>query len=106
LIDAVYTYNAKSCSYQLTEWPAVTTIGDRGRRYRRISLTVPEKVALQPDADCGDEKAPQPFVRLFRATYRWSAHRRTFVTTSSSLDRLVKENDKLNSADAPLPSKR
>ena len=106
LIDAVYTYNAKTCSYQLTEWPAVTTVADRGRRYRRIMLTVPEKVALQPDADCGDEKAPQPFVRIFRATYRWNAHRRTFVTTSSSLDKLVKENDKLNSADAPLPSKR
>jgi hypothetical protein len=106
LIDAVYTYNAKSCSYQLTEWPAVTTVADRGRRYRRIVLTVPEKVALQPDADCGDEKAPQPFVRLFRATYRWNAHRRTFVTNSSSLDQLVKENDKLNSADGPPPSKR
>jgi hypothetical protein len=106
LIDAIYTYNAKSCSYQLTEWPAVTTVADRARRYRRIVLTVPEKVALQPDADCGDEKAPQPFVRVFHAAYRWNERRRTFATTSSSLDRLVKENGKLNSADAPLPSKR
>lgn len=106
LVDAVYTYNFKNCAYQLTEWPAVTTIPDRGKRYRRIRLTVPEKVALQPDAECGDEKAPQPFMRIFHATYRWNAHRRAFVTTSSSLEKLVEENDKLNSADAPLPSKR
>jgi len=107
LVDALYTYNVKSCTYQLTEWPAVTTIADRGRRYRRIMLTVPEKVALQPDAgDCGDEKAPRPFVRTFHATYRWNAQRRVFVATSSTLDELVKENDKLNSADPPLPSRR
>jgi hypothetical protein len=107
LVDAVYTYNVKTCTYQLTEWPTVTTIADRGRRYRQIVLTVPEKVALQPDAaDCGDEKAPQPFVRSFRATYRWNAHHRAFVATSSSLDELVKENDKLNAADPPLPSRR
>jgi hypothetical protein len=107
LLDALYTYNIKTCTYRLTESPAVATIADRGRRYRRVKLTVPEKVALQPGfADCGDEKAPDPFVRTFRATYRWNAHRRAFVTTSSSLNNLAKENDKLNSADAPLPSRR
>lgn len=104
LADAVYTYNVKLCTYQLTEWPAVTTLPDRGRRYRRINITVPEKVVLPPDADCGDEKAPRPFVRTFRAVYRWNARRRAFVAASSSLGRLAKENDKLNSADPPLPS--
>lgn len=106
LVDALYTYNAKSCAYQLTEWPTVATFPDRNRRYGRIVLTVPEKVALQPDADCGEEKAPHPFVRVFRATYRWSARRRTFVTTSSTLELLAKENGKLNSADPALPSAR
>jgi hypothetical protein len=106
LIDAVYTYNSKSCTFQLTEWPAVKTAVDRGRRYRRIVLTIPEKVALQPDADCGDEKAPRPFVQTFYAKYRWNAHRRTFATTSSNLEKLGKENAKLNSADPPLPSPR
>ena len=107
LVDAVYTYNAKTCSYQLTEWPAVRTVADRGRRYRRIVLTVPEKVERQRDfADCGDDKAPRPFVRTFRATYRWNAHRRTFVTAAGNLQKLAKENDKLNSAEPPLPSAR
>ncbi len=107
LVDAVYTYNVKTCTYQLTEWPAVTTIADRGRRHRRIVLSVPEKVALQPDyADCGDDKAPHPFVRPFGAVYRWNAQRRAFVAISSSLDKLARENDKLNSADPPLPSRR
>jgi hypothetical protein len=95
LIDAVYTYNAKSCSYQLTEWPAVKTLSDRGRRYRRIVLTVPEKVELQKDyTECGDEKAPRPFVRAFHAEYHWNP------------TQLAKVNDKLNSADPPPPSAR
>jgi hypothetical protein len=106
LVDAVFTFNSKSCTYQLTEWPAVKTLADRGRRYRRIALTIPEKVALQPDADCGDEKAPRPFVRTFYARYRWNARRRAFVATSGNLEKLGKENDKLNSADPPLPSAR
>lgn len=104
LLDAVYTYNAKSCTYQLTEWPAVITRPYRRSRYRRVILTIPEKVALE-HTDCGDEKAPQPFVRTFRAIYRWNARRHAFVTTSSSLDKLGEENNKLNSADPPLPSR-
>lgn len=68
-------------------------------------LTIPEKVALLDD-DCGDEKAPRPFERTFHATYRWNAQRRTFVTTSSNLEKLAKENDYLNSGDLPLPSPR
>jgi hypothetical protein len=106
LVDAVFTYNSKSCTFQLTEWPSVKTLADRGRRYRRIVLTIPEKVELQRDADCGDEKAPRPFVHTFYARYRWNARRRAFVTTSSNLEKLGKENDKLNSADPSLPSAR
>ena len=106
LVDAAFTYNIKSCTYQLTEWPSVATFADRGRRHRRIVLTIPEKVALQHDVDCGDEKAPRPFVRTFYARYRWNARRRAFVTTSSNLEKLGKENDKLNAADPPLPSAR
>ena len=106
LVDAVYTYNVKSCVYQLTEWPTVKTFADRGRRYRRIALTIPEKFALQPGTDCGDEKPPHPFVRTFRATYRWSADRRAFVTASGNLKLLVQENDRLNAADPAPPSAR
>jgi hypothetical protein len=106
LVDAVYTYNVKSCTYQLTEWPEVRTVSDRGRRYRAIVLTVPEKVELQRDfADCGDEKAPRPFVRTFHATYRWNARRRAFVAVSGNLAKLAKENATLNSADPPLPTR-
>ncbi len=103
LVDAVYTFNVRTCTYRLTESPTVRTISDRGRRYRRIVLTIPEKVALLDD-DCGDEKAPRPFERTFRATYRWNARRRTFLAASSNLEKLAKENDHLNSGDLPLPS--
>jgi hypothetical protein len=106
LAQALYTFNDKTCTYQLTEWPVVRTVSDRGRRYRAIVLTVPEKVALQPGfADCGDDKVPRPFVRSFRATYRWDPHRRAFVTASGNLAKLAKENDKLNSADPRLPTR-
>jgi hypothetical protein len=103
LVDAVYTFNVRTCAYRLTESPAVRTVSDRSSRYRRIVLTIPEKVALLGD-DCGDEKTPRPFERTFRATYRWNAQRRTFVTTSSNLEKLAKENDYLNSGNLPLPS--
>jgi hypothetical protein len=105
LVDAVYTFNVRTCTYRLTELPAVRTLSDRGRRYRRIVLTLPEKVELLDD-DCGDEQAPRPFKRTFHATYRWNAQRRTFATASSNLEKLTKENDKLNSGDLPLPSPR
>jgi hypothetical protein len=107
LVEAVYTFNVRTCTYRLTEWPAVRTVFDRSRRYRRIVLTVPEKVEREDDfTDCGDDKVPRPFVRTFRATYRWNTQRRTFVTASSNLEKLAKENDKLNSGDLPLPSPR
>jgi hypothetical protein len=107
LVAAAFTFNVKSCTFQLTEWPQVKTVADRRRRYRRIVLTIPEEVKLQPDlADCGDEKAPRPFVRPFHAVFRWNAHRRAFQTTFSNLEKLDKENDKLNGADPIFPSAR
>jgi hypothetical protein len=107
LIEALYTFNVRTCTYRLTEWPAVRTDSDRSRRYRQIVLTVSEKVELEDDSgDCGDDKAPRPFVRTFGATYRWNTRRRTFVTASSDLEKLAKENDRLNSGDLPLPSPR
>lgn len=107
LVEAIYTFNVRICTYRLTEWPAVRTVSDRGRRHRRIVLTVPEKVELEDNfADCGHAKVPRPFVRTFRATYRWNAQRRAFVTASSNLEKLAKENERLNSGDLPLPSPR
>jgi hypothetical protein len=46
---------------------------------------------------CTDQKVPRPFVRTFRANYRWNARRRTFVTTASDLARLYKEIKRPNS---------
>ena len=107
LVAAAFTFNVKTCTFQLTEWPKVKTVSDRRRRYRRVVLTIPEQVKLQLDlADCGEDKVPRPFVRNFQAIFRWNAHRRAFQTTSSILEKLDKENDKLNAADPILPSAR
>jgi hypothetical protein len=107
LVAAAFTFNVKTCTFQLTEWPKVKTVSDRGSRYRWVVLTIPQQVKLQRDlADCGEEKVPRPFVRNFHAIFRWNAHRRAFQTTSSNLEKLDKENDMLNAADPILPSAR
>jgi hypothetical protein len=106
LVDAISTFDIKTCTFALSQLPAVTTLPDRGRRYRRIIVTVREKVKLQDDvAGCSETKLPHAFVRLFRATYRWDAHRRDFVTPSKDMEELAKKNDKLNAADPMIPTK-
>ena len=72
LVAATFTFNVKTCTFQLIEWPKVRTVSNRRRRYRRVVLTIPEQVKLQQDlADCGEDKVPRPFVRNFQAIFRW-----------------------------------
>lgn len=106
LVDAISTFDIKTCAFALSQLPAVTTRADRDRRYRRIIVTVREKVKLQDDVTgCSETKLPHAFVRLFRATYRWDARRQDFVTPSRDMEELVKKNDKLNAADPMIPTK-
>jgi hypothetical protein len=106
LVDAISTFDVKTCTFSLSQEPAVTTRPDRGSPYRRIVVTVREKVKLQDDVTgCSETKLPRGFVRLFRATYRWDAKRQDFVTPSKDMEELAKKNDKLNSADPMIPTK-
>ena len=100
LLDALFTFDQKTCTTVETELPVVTTYPDAGRTHYSIVLTVPEKVASQPDAAQCDDKPPRPFVRTFQATYRWNNSRQDFDKTSSNLEALENVNDKLN---APGP---
>jgi hypothetical protein len=106
LVDAISTFDIKTCTFALSQLPAVTTRSDRGRPYRRIIVTVREKVKLQDDVSgCSETKLPHAFARLFQATYRWDARRQDFVTPSRDMEELVKKNDKLNAADPMIPTK-
>jgi hypothetical protein len=106
LIDAISTFDIKTCTFALSQLPAVTTRPDRGRPYRRIIVTVREQVKLQDDVEgCSETKLPHAFVRLFRATYRWDARRQDFITPSRDMEELAKKNDKLNAADPMIPTK-
>src|ERR1700691_5736552 len=82
-VGGVFTYDLKTCAFRLTETPNVTTAPDPGHPYGRIIPTVAEKVEWEDDrANCDAKKVPRPFVRTFRAVYRWNAQRQAFVTTS------------------------
>ncbi len=63
-----------------------------------ILVVVREKLEAQPDYEnCDDKKLPRLFVRYFRATYRWNAHRNRFETASRDLTKLGAQNEKLMS---------
>ena len=49
LVDAISTFDIKTCTFALSQLSAVTTQPDRGRPYRRIIVTVREEVKLQDD---------------------------------------------------------
>jgi hypothetical protein len=98
LVGSVSTFNARICTFRLTQSPAITTGPDNGSGYRQVHLAVRERLTLQPDrADCSGEKIPRPLRTTFHATYRWNAVRETFQITSSDLKNLDRENKKLTS---------
>ncbi len=100
LLDALFTFDQKTCTTVETELPVVTTHPDAGRTHYSIVLAVPEKVARQPDAAQCDDKPPRPLVRTLQATYRWNERHQDFDKTSSDLEALENVNDTLN---APGP---
>jgi hypothetical protein len=96
LIGSLFTFDVHLCASRRTQEPVITTATDPAARYRKIRLAVRERVILLPDRDgCSGEKVPRPFRRTYHATYRWSVARKEFEVTSSDLNRLDRENQKL-----------
>jgi hypothetical protein len=98
LIGSLFTFDDHFCASRRSQEPMVTTRTDAGRRYRQIHLAVHERVTLLADsAGCSGEKVPRPSRRIYRATYRWNEGRKIFLVTTSDLNRLDRENQKLMS---------
>jgi hypothetical protein len=98
LAGSLFTFDLRVCTSRRSQEPAITTVADPGRRYRKILVAVNERVTLEPDrADCSGEKIPRPIRRTYHAIYRWNAARKHFEIASSDLQKLDRENKKLMS---------
>jgi hypothetical protein len=95
LVDSLFTFDVKMCEFALTEEPSVSTRRALGERYRRILLSVREKLEAMPDAAQCDNRPPRPFARSYSTLYRWDARRARFVAVSSNRGKLDAENDRL-----------
>ncbi len=91
LLEQVFTLSSRECGWLRTENPTFTVRPDPHSPYGQLEVAV--RVALTRDKteDCGTP-APRPYVRTYRATYRWDARRQEFVTPSGQLTRLWKIN--------------
>jgi hypothetical protein len=86
-VDSFYVTSAKLCGWSSIQSARFTTRPDPGAAFRRINLAVTDAIRRTKD-DCGDDKVPRSSTQVFRASYRWDAARRRFVTQSSDLKRL------------------
>jgi hypothetical protein len=88
LIDDIFVLSDNACGYQRDETPVFAT--RPGAPYATLEVTVTERLK-RLDEDCGDQGVPAPYVRTYRASYRWDAAKGAFVS-HGDLDKL----DKLN----------
>jgi hypothetical protein len=84
----LFNLSDRECGWERTEAPSFASRPDPGRRYWRVEVTVREVMKVDRSAGCGEERMPRPYVRSWRATYRWDGARRRYVTVSTTLNRL------------------
>ena len=91
LLEQIFTLSSRECGWQRTEDPTFTVRPDPHSPYGQLEVAV--RVALKRDKteDC-DTPAPRPYVRTYRAAYRWDDGSQKFVTPSVQLKRLWKIN--------------
>lgn len=94
LIDTQYALASRACGWSREETPVFSTRPDPGRPYRRVVITVREKLVRDGADGCGDDPIPRPDHHLYRAEFRWNPATRRFETRSTDLKRL----DRLNQA--------
>ncbi len=91
LLEQVFTLSSRECGWQRTEDPTFTVRPDPHSPYGQLEVAVRVALTLDKTEGC-DTPAPRPYVRTYRATYRWDARRQEFVTPSTQLKQLWKIN--------------
>ena len=91
LLEQVFTLSSRECGWRRTEDPTFTVRPDPHSPYGQLEVAVRVALKLDKTEGCGTP-APRPYVRTYRATYRWDARRQKFVTPSAELKRLWKLN--------------
>lgn len=91
LVDTIFLLNEHGCGWERTETPVFSTRPDPKSPYAAIVLTVTETMKTTDD-DCGDDKAPKPYRRIWRTVWSWDAGTGQYVDRAHGLDRLQKLN--------------
>ena len=94
LVDNVFLFADRACGWDREETPSWSTAAVAGAPYREIDVKVVETLTRAKDADCGDDKIPRPYVRVWHGAWRWDAKKQDFIELPDTLRRL----DKLNAA--------
>jgi hypothetical protein len=92
-IGGFSTLDEQVCGYKRLEPWFVWALPDAGP-YPALHVSVVERVMLTGGNGCGDQIAPRPRVTSYLANYRWDRNAQRFVTQSSDMRRLAKENEK------------
>ena len=92
LAFSLFGLNTRECGWQRTETPTFTGRSVKGRSLGDIDLVVREQRTQDLEPHC-DSRPPRPFVRTWRATYRWDAAKGRFVTDSKALEQLAKRDE-------------
>jgi hypothetical protein len=91
-IDSVLAFGDATCSYRRTQAPSFSALPISGP-YNALRVSVEERVKATGQ-DCGEEKPLSAHIATYQAIYRWDARRGRFITRSTQLDRLAKEDAK------------
>ncbi|TPN89700.1 hypothetical protein FJ987_02215 [Mesorhizobium sp. CU2] len=91
LIDMIYTFDERLCTYSRKQDIAFKTIAD-GQPHAAIKVTVTD--ATIPSGESCDEAPPKASAEHISTTYRWDKKASRYVANSDALKRLSAENEK------------
>jgi hypothetical protein len=92
-IGGFSTLDEQVCGYKRLEPWFVWPLPGAGP-YPALHVSVVERVTRTGANGCGDQVAPRPRVTRYQANYRWDARAQRFVTRSTEMQQLAKENEK------------
>jgi len=91
LVDAISTYNERSCAYELTQQLGIQQRS--GKPFADIAATVTERT-IPSGERCGDAAEPEARTRAISVIYRWDVAAQRYLPDSDAFDVLARENEK------------